>query len=560
MKFRHSIGWKFLIVQIVTISLFAISAIVVGRGLEQINENLQTQEKIELTAQEISEATNLFQSKEIIVNDILNSNDEQSFQQFQIVSKQFISKMEKINSTLSTKRQNQVIKEILKKDETYNEQFIEEIVPNLTKSHVAKQSSFFTLRNDILSLLHNLSMIEKENTNNSILQSYSLLKGNILILIFSIIISSIAGLTLVLMVSQNIRQNLKKVLKMAHHITNKDLQIEDIDFYELDETGYLSKSMNSMKATLQKMIEQIKNTSNIITKESQKLSKNTYFVGNGSKEILATTQELSGTTEKQSIISSDLVDEMVKFFKEIETVVHEKESSMSLSKKMLSMTSEGTSFMKNSIEKMDYIDESIEKTLEVVKGLDEKSTKITMLVNVIKEIAAQTNLLALNASIEAARAGENGKGFSVVANEVRKLSELVNASIGNITQIVDEIQFESRNAFTSLESGYEIVKEGKNLVNGTGETFSKLKEEIHQITVKIENISYSMDDIMNQSQKINQFLNNSRSHAEKSALGVAQVSSTTEQFNASMEEVEKSADFLNQEAKILDSLLIQFKA
>ena len=150
------------------------------------------------------------------------------------------------------------------------------------------------------------------------------------------------------------------------------------------------------------------------------------------------------------------------FSKQIVAIVHEKEQSSTLSKKMLSLTGEGSKNMESLITQMSVIEESISQSLTLVKGLDVKTEQISMIIKVIKDIANQTNLLALNASIEAAKAGENGRSFSVVASEVRKLSEQVHASIGHITTIVEGIQSESKNAVFSLERDIALSRMVKN--------------------------------------------------------------------------------------------------
>ena len=560
MKSRRSLGWKYLLVQIVTISLFGISAFIVGQGLGLVKNNVEQQDVMESNVLELSELISLYKSREIVFNDYIRSKDEKYIEQFHELSGQFDTRIHKIMPTLNTSEQRQVLARIVEDDSKYTTILIETIASSVRESNTEQQIDAATIvRNELITTLSSLLETEKESSGNWLDQTYSQLKGNVIILIISIVISSIVGLTLVLMVSRNMQRSLNQVVQMADQIANKNLWIEDMEYFEDDEIGQISKSMNRMKWTLRQMMEQITETSTIVAGESKKLIHYTSFVSEESKEIAVTMQQSASRSEAQAHSSSDLVDRMNHFSKQILAVVHEKEQSSIHAKKMLTLTGEGSMYMESSIKQMSVIDESINQSLTLVKGLDVKTEQISMIVKVIKDIADQTNLLALNASIEAAKAGENGQSFSVVASEVRKLSEQVHASIEHITTIVVDIQSESKNAVFSLDKGYSIVTDGQRLVKTTNETFVQLNAEIDQIGMQIERMSLSLDDVMSQTKVIHQFLEETTSISEQSAVGISQVASTAEQFNHSMEEVEKSVAFLDQEADKLNVMINQFK-
>ena len=121
------------------------------------------------------------------------------------------------------------------------------------------------------------------------------------------------------------------------------------------------------------------------------------------------------------------------------------------------MTEDGQKLINDTEQQMYKIDTIVKQAVNRVEGLNNQTREITQLVKVITEIADQTNLLALNAAIEAARAGEQGKGFAVVADEVRKLAEQVSHSVSNISTIVNNIQNETNIVTRSLVEGYEVV-------------------------------------------------------------------------------------------------------
>ena len=208
---------------------------------------------------------------------------------------------------------------------------------------------------------------------------------------------------------------------------------------------------------------------------------------------------------------------------------------------------------------MRAIDRIVQESVIKVEGLSEQSKEITRLVSVIDGIANQTNLLALNAAIEAARAGEHGKGFAVVADEVRKLAEQVSLSVIDISTIVSDIQAETINVTSSLQAGYEEVKRGTAQITYTGETFENIADAVNNMFANIETISDNIQGIAETSTKINQAIDEIAAISEQSAAGVQQTSATIEETASTMEEMARNTDMLAEMAEQLNDQVRQFK-
>src|SRR5690606_7168409 len=197
----------------------------------------------------------------------------------------------------------------------------------------------------------------------------------------------------------------------------------------------------------------------------------------------------------------------------------------------------------------------VQESVEKVKGLDSQSQDISKLVSVINDIADQTNLLALNAAIEAARAGEHGRGFAVVADEVRKLAEQVSVSVSDITEIVASIQRESTNVVQSLQLGYEEVAKGATQVKTTGDTFAEIDRAIGEMVSNIQIITSNLATMSNDSQEISATIQEIASISEESAAGVEQTSASTQQTSSIMEEIAKSSKDLSIVSEELNELV-----
>ncbi|SDC44991.1 methyl-accepting chemotaxis protein [Pelagirhabdus alkalitolerans] len=263
-----------------------------------------------------------------------------------------------------------------------------------------------------------------------------------------------------------------------------------------------------------------------------------------STNISVTLEEISSGADEQAQSASSLTEGFQQFANTIMSVAMNGENIKSESQDMLSITNEGRELMDQSVEKMAIIDRTIKESLDKVKGLDDMTLKITNLVTVIQEVAEQTNLLALNAAIEAARAGEHGKGFAVVADEVRKLAEQVSLSVNDITTTTTGIQEESSAAVNALEQGYQAVSEGSEQIQTTGNTIKQLNSIITGMGDEISGVSTSLYDILDNTKSINESISNIASVSEESAAGIAEADSSAGRLAKSVQNIKEMQEEL----------------
>lgn len=373
------------------------------------------------------------------------------------------------------------------------------------------------------------------------------------------VLVSLLSILVAYLTSNNITKPLNVVMKRLQSISEGDLSLEPLEITEKDETGKLSVSMNKMQKTVKSVMKGISHASEELSSHSEELTQSASEVKSGSEQVAITMQELATGSETQATTASNLAVVMENFTKKVQNTNKNGEKIKNSSLGVLSMTNEGKQYMEDTSQQMAKIDGIVQDAVKKMAILDNQTQEINHLVVIIQKIADQTNLLALNAAIEAARAGEHGRGFAVVADEVRKLAEQVAVSIADITGFVEKIQVESNRVSDSLQSGYAEVEEGTSQIAKTGQTFNQINTSVTAMVEDIKGISDNLESIKVNSEIMNGSIEEIASVSEESAAGVEQTSAASQQITSSMEEVAGSSEQLSNLAENLADMVGRFK-
>lgn len=256
-----------------------------------------------------------------------------------------------------------------------------------------------------------------------------------------------------------------------------------------DEIGSISNSLINMREILRNMVLSIKSSTNRIDEFSYELVKTTDESVNSINGITQSISEIAKSAQSQAIDLQDEVSEINVLGSEIENVTN---NTINISDKInytKTLSENGISVVSN-LSSCAIKNKDISKNImAIVEDVDKDSKDISSIVDTITEIASQTNLLALNASIEAARAGESGKGFTVVAEEVKKLAEQTSQFTNEIRDKVNSIQGRSNSAVLSMQENISIVDENNEAVIKTNSIFNELSEELIILNKAINNIA-----------------------------------------------------------------------
>ena len=355
---------------------------------------------------------------------------------------------------------------------------------------------------------------------------------------------------------------IKNIVNLKNHTENLaqgNFKISDLQIDSKDEFGELAQTFNSMIRDVRTLIKKVVETSEKVARSSEELTASAQQSAEMSNNILETVVKVSQDMENQLESIGMAKQDINSVYTDV-TSVSEKSKKVTENTNLTAETAQnGETLMQAAMAKMSKIEKSVSDSAETVEKLGENSKQIGMIVEAIAAIADQTNLLALNAAIEAARAGEAGRGFAIVAEEVRKLSISSQESVEKIKDSINNIQTDTQKAVSSMKNGMEEVKSGSLAIREVGVQFEQIinmvnvnKQQIDDISRSVQNVSVGasrMVEIIDQIDYI------SRSTAEHTQT----ISSSTESQNASTEEIAESSRSLADVALELQNETNKFK-
>jgi hemerythrin-like metal-binding protein len=375
-----------------------------------------------------------------------------------------------------------------------------------------------------LAALEELEKFNIEQSKKVSSGALSIARSALIWIIGLMIASALIGLVFVIRVSNAMSAPLKQLSRDAERVAAGDLEVE-VHIGSDDEIGKLAQSFERMVSNLREMIGTLADSSAQVSQSSAEMQTNAVQMADGAETVAIQAITVATASEEMSATSGDIAQNC--------------QMAAEGAERANQAAEHGSEVVAKSITVMHRIAERVQSSAKTVENLGRRSDEIGAIVGTIEDIADQTNLLALNAAIEAARAGEQGRGFAVVADEVRALAERTTKATREIGQMIKAIQQETKTAVSVMEEGVHEVEQGTEEATRSGEALRNIQDEINSLHMQVQQIATAAEEQTATTSEISNNIHNITEVAQNTVEGARKTSGAAQHLSRLSGELER---------------------
>jgi methyl-accepting chemotaxis protein len=395
------------------------------------------------------------------------------------------------------------------------------------EENLKRRDKTTTLGNSI----RELTEFSRKAVNTQIIEAATSARNSIIITAVVIVLACVTLGFFALSITSTVIKPVEKIRDLLVRVARDYDFTLQANYRANDEIGVMVTAFDSMVSSLRGSFQSIQSKIREVRSGMDALSTGARQVADSSAQQSSSSSAMAASVEEMTV--------------SINTVSDSADEARTLAHEAGEIANQGGAIIEQTVKEMVMIANAVRQASGAIESLGRESEQISSVVQVIKEVADQTNLLALNAAIEAARAGEQGRGFAVVADEVRKLAERTTQSTGDISSMIGKIQTSGKEAVSEMEQMVKQVESGQSLAQEAGERIRSILEGTAKVVQAVSEISNALKEQSSASHDI--------------ARHVESVAQMTDENSAAAGESADGVQRLGQLAKEVDDIVEQFR-
>ncbi|KGX92497.1 hypothetical protein N781_16640 [Pontibacillus halophilus JSM 076056 = DSM 19796] len=486
---------------------------------------------------------------------------DQGFDKAREVSERFEERMETLQSIETDKENKQLLENsssLFQRFYNYGRQMAQGYISGGQNTGNLYMAGFDDLRNDINGELDAYLEGRKSELRTEMSNIEESMEQ---LTILSLIILA-GGLIVVGVVSNRISSGITKSLRVvgegAQQIANGDLT-QPMEVKRKDEIGMLANEFEQMRVQLSSLVTAIQRDANEIQDNSLNLSDLTAQTGESASQIAVTIDEVAHGVEDQSVQAGHILDAIQDTTQKVSFGNELADRTLKGAASSTTAAQGGQASIEEGIQGLQSTVRDFNEATETVQSLGERSNQIGDIIKFIHDISEQTNLLSLNAAIEAARAGQHGLGFSVVAEEVRKLAEETKKATGRISSLIKETQRETHRSIQLMESNQSRFTEQVRVIQDGGQSLRQIVEHVQSTEHDVGQLKEILKSIDDNTVNVQRMIESITAVIEETSASSEEVAASAQQQDAMVHQVRETIDSLSSIAQELNGQVAQFK-